>query len=193
MKKMILVAFFATLFLTNVSAQERKNVIKMNLWSPVVSTWNFAYERALNEKMSVQMGFAYTTKTLDDTKYRGYQIQPEVKFYLSEKGAPAGFYVAPFARYRSLSLSTEFPTYDEDGFPTGQTEEQKATWNSVGGGLVVGAQWLFAERVAFGLFGGPAFYSHSFKYEGNASEDNFSLRGNGGFAFRSGVTLGIAF
>lgn len=179
----------------SVIGQDRKNVIKMNLWSPVVSTWNFAYERAISEKTTVQLGFAYTTKNYLDTKYRGYQIQPEVRFYLSEKSAPAGFYVAPFARYRSLSATAESEVVDPNtGMPTGETETAKATWSSYGGGLVVGGQWLFAgDRIAFGIFGGPAFYAHSFDYEGTATEEDFNFKGNGGFAIRSGVTFGVAF
>lgn len=195
MKKITLSIAVLLCLAGSVIGQDRKNVIKINLWSPIVSTWNFGYERALSEKVSVQLGLAYTTKSYKDTKLSGYQIQPEVRFYLSEKAAPAGFYVAPFIRYRSLSASAETPVYDPNNsyVQTGTTKE-KATWNTVGGGLVVGGQWLFAdERIAFGIFGGPAFYSHSYKYEGTATEDNFNFRGTGGFTIRSGITLGVAF
>lgn len=194
MKKISILPLLLFFCVTGNLFAQSKNVIKINVWSPVVATLNLSYERALSEKMSAQLGFAYTTIGNSGVKYRGYQIQPEVRFYLSEKAAPAGFYVAPFARYRNLSVTTESPEYDANGFATGNTVEEKADWTSIGGGLVMGAQWLFGnEHVAFGVFGGPAYYSHSFKYEGNANENSFNLKGAGGFSFRSGVTLGVAF
>lgn len=195
MRKITLLTLFILIAATsNIFAQERKNVVKVNLWSFAAATFNFAYERALNEKTSVQLDAAYTGVSSGGTKYSGYQIQPEVRFYFSEKGAPSGFYVAPFARYRSLGLSVTAPEYDSYGNPTGNTTTDKMTWNSVGGGLVVGGQWLFGGRVALGVFGGPAYYAHSFKYDGNATQDNFTIKGGtGGFSFRSGLTLGVAF
>lgn len=195
MKKISILSLLLFFCVTGNLFAQSKNVIKINLWSPIVATANLAYERAITEKVSVQLGGAYTTVGSSGIKYRGYQVQPEVRFYLSEKAAPAGFYVAPFARYRSLSVAVETDELDSNGMPTGNTVEDKATWSSVGGGVVVGAQWLFGnEHVAFGIFGGPAFYSHSWKYEGSSGEDDFgSVKGAGGFSFRSGVTLGVAF
>jgi hypothetical protein len=199
MKKISLLVFAVVLAASSNVFAQSKNVIKMNLWSPIVSTWNFAYERVLNEKTAVQLGFAFISKKVETTKYSGFQIQPEVRFYLSEsKEAPSGFYIAPFFRYRSLSLADQYTDFEYDVFGnwTGNyvIKEAKATWTSIGGGLVIGGQWLFAnDHVAFGVFAGPAYYSHGFKFEGDADEDNFSLKGNGGFAIRSGVTLGVAF
>jgi len=193
MKKVSLLVFAVMLAASSSVFAQSKNVIKMNLWSPVVSTWNFAYERAINEKVAAQLGFAFISKKFEDTKYSGFQIQPEVRFYLSEsKEAPAGFYIAPTFRYRSLSLTEPWLTTDGSGNIV--DTEAKMTWTSIGGSLAIGGQWLFAnDHVAFNIFAGPAFYSHDFKYEGGASEDNFSLKGNGGFALRSGVMLGVAF
>jgi len=189
MRKITLLTLFILIAATsNIFAQERKNVVKVNLFSFAASTFNFAYERALNEKTSVQLDAAYTGASAGGYKYTGYQIQPEVRFYFSEKGAPSGFYVAPFARYRSLKVSESY----SDAY--GNSVTDKITWNSVGGGLVVGGQWIFGGRVALGVFGGPAYYAHTLKAVGNANADSFSVKGGtGGFAFRSGVTLGVAF
>ena len=166
---------------------------------PAVATWNFAFERAITEKASAQLGFAFISKKYENTKFGGFQIQPEVRFYLSEsKSAPAGFYIAPTFRFRKLTLSDTYQDfeYDASGNWTGNyvTTEAKATMTSIGGSLAIGGQWLFAnDHVAFNIFAGPAYYSHSWKFEGNATEDNFSLKGNGNFTFRSGVMLGVAF
>jgi len=188
MKKISILSLLLFFAVTGNLFAQSKNVIKVNLFSAAVATINLSYERAINEKVSAQLGFAYTSVGNSGLGYKGYQVQPEVRFYLSEKAAPAGFYVAPFARYRKFDVTSEVTDFN------GGTLEEKASWTSIGGGLVVGAQWLFGnEHVAFGLFGGPAFYSHSWKYENNANEAAFDVRGGGGFSFRSGVTLGVAF
>jgi hypothetical protein len=193
MRKITLLTLFILIATTSkIFAQERKNVVKMNLFSLAAATFNFAYERALNEKTSVQLDVAYTGVSSGGVKYSGYQIQPEVRFYFSQKGAPSGFYLAPFARYRSLGVSAQ--AADVDAYGNVTTVTDKMTWNSVGGGLVLGGQWLLGGRVALGVFGGPAYYAHSFKYEGSANSSNFNIKGGtGGFSFRSGLTLGVAF
>ncbi len=178
---LLAIAAFASVFTSNTAqAQESKHVVKVNLFSAVASTINVGYEFAFAEKVSGQLGFAYTAASSSGTKLSGYQIQPEARFYLSDgESAPAGLYISPAFRYRSFSLSSG---------------GDKATWNSVGGSFVVGGQWLFAnDHFALNVFGGPAYYSHSFDYEDGATEDDFSLRGSGGFSFRTGAMIGFAF
>ncbi len=84
------------------SAQAQSNVFKVNIISPVFKTASVFFERAINEESSLQLGFFYTGYTGDDTKFRGFGITPEYRFYLSESAAPAGVYVAPFLRYQNF-------------------------------------------------------------------------------------------
>lgn len=159
-----------------------KNLIKVNLLSPVVRTGSFFYERVLNEKSSLQLGFFYTGTSFSGTQFRGIGLTPEYRFYLSEsKQAPAGFFVAPFARYQNLKLS------DKDD------ANISATYSSFGGGVCVGNQWLFKNQVSLELFGGPSFNATSFKGNNGATRDNFFLGNLGYFSFRFGIALGFAF
>lgn len=164
------------------TAETPKNLIKVNLLSPVVRTGSFFYERILNDKSSLQLGFFYTGTSFAGTQFRGIGITPEYRFYLSEsKQAPAGFFIAPFVRYQNLNLSDKDDT------------SISATYSSFGGGVCVGNQWLFKNQVSLELFGGPSFNATSFAGKNGATEDDFFLTNFGYFSFRFGVALGFAF
>ncbi len=190
MKKQSLV-FLSILMLglsvfTKAQAQDDpQNIIKINLFSPVVSTASLFYERALNENSSLQLGLFYTGASIDGTKIRGFGITPEYRFYLSEKGNMQGFFVAPFVRYQNFQLTTEIDEFN--------TEEDKATFNGIGGGLLIGGQWIFKKRISLDIWAGPSYTAGDIKLESDSSEDDFSTGLFSGFGARAGLTLGVAF
>jgi Protein of unknown function (DUF3575) len=165
------------------AAFAQKSALKINLLSPVARTLNLAFEQTISENSSLQLGFYYTGAKASDVKLRGYGITPEFRYYLSSTPAPAGFYIAPFLRYSSYTLSAP------DG--NGQTDE--ATLSNFGGGLVVGKQWLFKERVTLDMFIGPRYLSGDVKVKAGSSQDSFSTGLFNGFGLRGGITLGVAF
>ncbi|WP_299459188.1 DUF3575 domain-containing protein [uncultured Microscilla sp.] len=163
----------------------KKNVFKVNLLSPIVGSYNFFYERALGSKTSLQLGGGFVSLTASGTGITGFSVTPEFRFYPSGN-SPKGFYLAPFGRYNSLSLTVT----DNGG------NEGKATLTSIGAGLSIGRQWIFGDIVALDIFAGPVFNASSnvtVETSGFA-EDNFST-GNfsGGVGVRFGLTLGVAF
>jgi hypothetical protein len=158
----------------------KKNIIKVNLLSPIVRTGSFFYERVITDKSSLQLGLLYTGYSTEGTKLRGFGITPEYRFYLSQsKQAPQGFFVAPFLRYENLELTNL---------------NDQATLSTFGGGLVIGGQWVFSNIVSLDIFGGPRLNTRNFKATtGGTTVDDFTLTGFGSFGLRFGVTLGIAF
>ena len=157
----------------------QSNAFKVNIISPVLRTASVFYERAINEQSSLQLGFYYTGASVDDTKFRGFGITPEYRFYLSETSAIEGFYVGPFVRYNNLDLS-EGSSGDE------------GTLSSFGGGLVIGKQWVFKERVTLDIFAGPQYVSGDVEVT-SGEGGSFDTGQFDGFGFRAGITLGIAF
>ena len=114
MKKNLVVALVVLLMggvFTSAKAQE--NVFKINIFSPIVKTFNVSYERKLSASGSFQIGAFYTGYSAGETKFSGFGVTPEYRFYLSETEAPAGFYIAPFLRYQNFKL-TEDVTPSED-------------------------------------------------------------------------------
>jgi hypothetical protein len=163
----------------SVNAQDvKQNLIKANLMSPLVRTGSFFYERVLNEDMSLQMGFFYSGASVSETKFRGWGLTPEFRYYLSDKPAPSGIYFAPYARYQSFDLSV-----------TG--EVGSATYSSMGGGLLVGAQRVMKNVISLEAYIGPSYSKGNIKI----SDDNQNSYDTGffdGFGVRFGVTIGLA-
>ncbi|MEI9919723.1 MAG: DUF3575 domain-containing protein [Bacteroidota bacterium] len=180
MRKINFLASVLFVALAGSAIAQPTNAIKINLLSPVVRTINLAYEHAINENGSVQLGFFYSGAKVGDTKISGWGLTPEYRFYLSESPAPDGFYVAPFIRYNS------FTAEDKSDNTT-----NKATVTQFGGGVVVGRQWVFKERVTFDIFIGPKYQSSTIKV--TQGSDNFSGSLFNNFGIRGGLTLGIAF
>ncbi len=157
----------------------KSNVVKTNLFSPIIRTGHLLYERVINENMSGQLGFFYTGYTLGDLKLSGFGITPEYRYYLSQKAAPAGIYVAVSPRYLSLSLK-------EEG------TDSEATWSAFGAALNVGAQALLKDLITIEAYLGPAYSTGSLNVK-SGTENDFALKSLDGFGIRIGVTVGIAF
>lgn len=187
MKKFIAISLVSLLLLLisfPASAQDEppKNLFKINLLSPLVRTGSFFYERALSNDLSLQLGFFYTGATVGETEFRGMGITPELRYYLSEKhSAPRGVFIAPFGRYQNFNVE------NTDAEPV-----SKGTITSFGGGLLIGTQTLFKNRISLDVWAGPAYYSSKTKVTvGN--EEDFELGSFDGFTVRFGITVGIGF
>ncbi|MBC8109717.1 MAG: DUF3575 domain-containing protein [Verrucomicrobia bacterium] len=157
-----------------VKAQD--NTVKFNLFSIIVRTGSFFYERKINDNSSAQLGFFYTGATVSDVKFRGFGITPEYRYYPSGN-AMNGFYVAPYLRYQNLKIE--------------QTADDKATLSSFGGGLLVGRQWIFNEKIALDIFAGPNYNAGNVKVTSGSVDE--VAGGFDGFGVRLGLALGIGF
>jgi hypothetical protein len=185
MKKTILLAVLLTVGLSPLlQAQDtpaKKNMIKLNLMSPFIKTFNLAYERILNENMALQIrGYytGYTNKEEDpQTKTSGFGVIPELRLYLSDKKpAPSGFFVAPFIRFDKFDITDSY----EDG------SEVNGSYTDFGAGLLIGHQSVFSNIVTLEAFIGPQYVF------GNESGDIETVEFNGVLP-RGGVTIGILF
>jgi len=161
-----------------VSAQaQKKSAIKINILSPIVKTFNVQYEAKLKKDASFQLGFFYTGYSSTGTDFSGFGVTPEYRMYLSDTEAPEGVYVAPFVRYQSFNLS------DSGG---------KGTLSTFGGGLILGKQWLFKDKIVLDLFIGPSYSSGTVKVTSGGSTFDVPSTLNG-FGLRAGMAFGFAF
>lgn len=174
MKKTFLIAILALSFI-NVKAQDAQNTIKINPLSALLRTGSVFYERKLNEGTSLQLGLAYTGVKIDDTKFEGIAITPEVRFYLKQK-AISGLYAAPFLKYQNYSV---------------RSGSDKGTYSSFGGGALIGRQWVYGSGFVLDLFFGPAYNNGNFKIK-SGSEPEISA-GIDGFGLRTGIAIGFGF
>lgn len=169
-----------------------QNLFKVNPLSIFTLTASVAYERVINDRMSAQLGFFYTPPTirLFNTRFDGFGLTPEFRYYLLESvAAPKGFYVAPYLRYQRFRL-----TYDD---PNDDRYDGTGTFSAFGGGVLVGGQWTFGDRISVDAFIGPAISSFNFKADiaqlNNQLEDRLRLPIPGAVSPRFGLTVGVAF
>jgi hypothetical protein len=173
--------YYAIVFLllsSSLTSLAQENVIKINIFSPIVKTLNVSYERKLSATGSFQLGFFYTSYNPNDTKFSGIGITPEYRFYLSDTEAPAGFYLAPFVRYQNFKVENT-------------SSSDKGTLSLFGGGLVIGKQWIFKEKISLDTFIGPQYTSGNVKV--TSGQDSFDTNVFDGFGVRFGLNLGFAF
>jgi hypothetical protein len=156
----------------------KMNVVKLNILSPIVKSGSFFYERKINDKSSAQLGIGFTGYKNSGTKFSGITITPEYRFYVSQTNpAISGFYVGPFARYSNFKLTED---------------NNKATLSTIGGGLIIGRQWIFSNVISLDIFAGPSFSAGDAKV--TSGTDIFDVPGTiSGFGLRAGVTIGVAF
>jgi hypothetical protein len=180
MKKSFLILSVAVLAISANAQQKQKNALKVNPLSLLIMTGNVSYERALSGNYSAQLGAFYSGAGLGDLKYQGYGIVPEFRFYFGSGNTPLnGGYLAPFGRYQVLSVRSK-------------EIANKASFTTVGGGLVAGYQKKWEGGFILNVFAGPSF--NKLTFENNGEHNEFDLQtGMKGFGLRTGITLGIAF
>lgn len=179
MKKISLAAVLLAVAVTGAFAQKSEpvSIVKVNILSPLVRTFSGFYERKIAPSASVQLGLSYTGAEIDDVQLRGWSIAPEFRFYAGKKEAMEGIYVAPFVRIGNFEVSDELA---------------KADLRTLGGGLIVGHQWIFTKGLTLDVFLGPSYSSGKLKLTEGQSEPD-TPGSVDGFGLRSGVTLGFAF
>lgn len=149
----------------------RKNIIKMNLTSLALYNNSLSYERSLSKKTTLVMGYRYmpivyaTTPYLNGKAFEQFQIESigpvdnlgalavgnqsytgEIRFYGGKKAGATGFYLSMYGRY--LDISIDFPyQYENERYI--YTIPFKGSLKGFAGGLMIGAQWFFGNRVTF--------------------------------------------
>jgi hypothetical protein len=180
MKKNILFIAFMIVAIVSQAQMGPKNAVKINPLSLLVTTGNVSYERAVSNNKSVQLGAYYSGIGLGDFKYEGYGITPEFRFYFGSRGtALNGGYIAPFARYQNFSIADK-------------ATKDKATFETIGGGAVMGWQKSWQGGFTLDVFAGPSY--SNIKFKDRSQEEDFDVKfGMEGFGLRTGISLGVSF
>ncbi|MCB0566559.1 MAG: DUF3575 domain-containing protein [Phaeodactylibacter sp.] len=117
-----------------------RNIIKVK---PL--TFEFGYERVLNDFLSVQATGRFLPIGIRGENGNGdaglslnnYRIMPEVRFYVAgRKGAPQGFFLAPYLKAGLTTIKAETTS------ATDQTANVKFRGSSLGAGFTLGWQWV---------------------------------------------------
>lgn len=157
MKKLIAVSCFLLLLIGQGVAQE--NLVKINPLGLLGRSLTLGYERVIQDKQSfaVNLNFSLglpgtTTSLLEDALssegvdegsigLSGIMITPQYRFYAGQKGAPRGFYFAPYVRYSSRTVKF-------GGQFDGTSTDVSFRLSGIGVGFQLGAQWLINDQIS---------------------------------------------
>ncbi|MEM7162816.1 MAG: DUF3575 domain-containing protein [Bacteroidota bacterium] len=197
MKKLLLLVFGLSFTALSYS-QFADGAVKLNLFAVVVGQYQLGYEHALNENSSVQLSAGIISRTWDggvdfggglnssfEQKNSGFIVIPEYRYYFAGE-ALKGVYAGAFARYRSSSI--EYTT-------TSGTESTTSEFSrsAVGGGAILGYQFIISDKVLIDLFLGPQYKSVSTTVD--VASDDFDLNllegESDGVGLRFGLNFGI--
>ncbi|GGG37754.1 DUF3575 domain-containing protein [Hymenobacter glacieicola] len=187
-------------------AHAQTNVLKIDIFQPIVNTAALSFEHKLSESSSFQLGVSITANyneeggswlygASESRKTSGFGLMPEYRFYLSEKHpAMEGFYVAPFLRYQYLSQSGQYEQFNPNtGISTTRTVD--ASLNAFGGGVVVGRHWIFKQRFSLDALLGPSYMISGVSSDNSdiSKNDFLGFYDDINYGIRGAVTFGVAF
>ncbi|MCC7029015.1 MAG: DUF3575 domain-containing protein [Chitinophagaceae bacterium] len=199
MKRTIILGAAALLLSTSLFAQnddkksggempEKKNAVKLNLTSLVYKNIGIQYERALTPKIAVACQLRLMPKgslpfsgsldaaagdsiDISAVKVGSFAITPEFRFY--PKHVMKGFYLAPYIRYRNVSLEAPIK-YTADNNTT-QTLTLDGKFSTFGGGLMIGSHFNIGKSFSLDWFIlGAHFSSTKMTLSGKATGVNLS-------------------
>ena len=187
LKNPLLILLF--LCATSLSAQSDGpgQVVKANPFGFIVGQYQFGYEHALTDQLSVQMSAGIltgsisvndTTSTAILTSSRsGLIVIPEFRFYPGGNSCE-GFYIAALARYRNVKQTVD----GDDWYKK----------NVLGAAAVLGYQW-YGDGLMIDMFFGPQFKNVSTElFDESLLEQDQPLFPDGdGLGVRFGVNVGF--
>ncbi len=188
---LIMVSFFATAQekgnKKEESAPVQKNVIKVNLFAIALKNITLQYERAVARKVTIAGTFRLmpkgsipfkssfinlandpqTERQINNLKVGNFAFMPEVRYYLSKKGAFRGFYLGLFA---SIAKYNADIVYEYDDAGTTKNIPMKGGITGITGGLMIGAQFKLSKKIYLDWWAlGPNYGSSSGKISGQKS------------------------
>jgi len=141
-----------------------KNIGKINLPALALKNISIQYERAIARKVTVAGTFRYmptgsiplkstfikladdpdTERQLNNLNVGNIAFMPEIRYYLSKKGAFRGFYLGAFASIAKFKADVVLE-YDDNG--TTETIPMKGDITGISGGLMIGAQFKLSKKI----------------------------------------------
>ncbi|WP_158642844.1 DUF3575 domain-containing protein [Mucilaginibacter ginsenosidivorax] len=172
----IIIGIITCFSVSKVSAQSgdyKKNNIRVNLSSLVLHNYSFNYERSVARKITISAGYKFMPDTrigdvslintisdkishdgdnidYKNTRTSNQTFTAEARFYTGKHDGPRGFYVSVYGRYNSMKV--DYPYVYNDGNGNKVNVPLNTTLNGIGGGVMIGAKWLIAQKVSLDVY-----------------------------------------
>lgn len=188
--------FFILFIVDSVKAQDttlyKKNLVKMNITSPLIYTFALSYERVLDNLKTLQVSIFYRDRPNTETQglptnVTGWGITPELRFYLSKnRTSPLGFFAAPYLTYQRYLTTEEVRNLFF-------RQLRNVTSNVYGLGVAIGGQWTFKKVLSLDIWGGLGYYQVSNDANSGAFITGTNYRKGTSYSGRIGMNVGFAF
>jgi hypothetical protein len=204
--------------------QDNKNALKINALSLIYSTLNLSYQHVVNNTSSVNITASYMdfdsygsihnpldsinggSSLVESQRTQGFAITPEYRFVTNGKGL-SGRYVAPFLKYSyyeyaqvAIMDSTYYNSQVGYHVTTSTFKPDLYVYHTLAFGCVFGKQFLFKNRVAIDIFGGPVLSVLASSNKKNIASTQDVVIGPGipnayikGLGIRAGITVGFIY
>ncbi len=139
---------------------EKKNAVKLNLSSLAFSNIALQYERAIHPKFSAALqlrmmpgrtmpgaGQVGDDPFFTSAKLSSFTVTPEFRYYVRK--AMKGFYLAPYARIRSINFKSMLSV---DAGATQPILDLNGKFTSFGGGLMIGSHFHLSKSLSLDWF-----------------------------------------
>ena len=198
--KKILFAFLLVTSTSGVFAQilatanspETKNLLKMSISQFTHSTFQMGYERFIAPTTSFYLAAGLSFEDSDNTTTWGVRTEAQMRFHVFTLINPKESHRLYFAPYiMNHYFETENKIYNNNGNYTWQTE----TFDAVGGGMLFGWSFTFANRINLDVYTGGGLRK-TFGYDQNLntySSEGIYDTGYSGIVPRLGVDIGFWF
>ncbi|MGC1630663.1 MAG: DUF3575 domain-containing protein [Gelidibacter sp.] len=215
MKKLIFIVILSFISSTKCAQEAKKNVIKVNSLLLISNIYDIQYERVLNEKSSIQVGFGigktnnyalndfqelysdFFGSTLNnprDTHHNKkiFSVNLGYRHYTRDHIAPKGFYVGPAIQYLhyqeslyALEQKPNEPSNINDIYIE-HLKQRKLELITVQ--ALLGYQFLVAKRISISPYVGPSIVFGNTDDAFTREDENLT-----GFGVNFGVELGLIF
>lgn len=208
--------FLLFIIAISVFAQDnKKNLVKINAVPIFAGIYEFQYERVLNERSSIQIGFGIGNKSVNDknefqelhidafgrnlnnpknTEYseKTFTLNLDFRYYLKGHDAPKGLYISPSIQY--ISYEERFSALEQESFGNGngsfdfneRLEEREFKLYNLR--ALIGYQLLIANTISFNPYFGPSYVFGDAKDFFDKEDEDAK-----GFGLNFGIYLGINF
>jgi hypothetical protein len=156
--------------------------------------YGFGGSYYIQDDMALRLGLAFNTGTSSekDVEQTGdeenitdmaFGIQPALLWYFMNEGPVSGYW-GPMVMFGMSSHENEYVP------PAGAAQTTKTSYSDFGAGIVMGAQWMAWEQVAFNAEYVLAYGSSSSTQDvGGTSTDGPTISGFGIYSWSVGVSL----
>jgi hypothetical protein len=202
MRKFSLIIFLGvTCLFVSAQGQDSKpavyrNSLKVNPLSFFSSTFQMSYERLIGTDKSINISAGLTYKDSEEKSVNGYKGEFQFRYFILQRETPRvcrKLYFAPFIfdQYTEVTDRNYYYYYPYPGYD----DNYSYNVNSVGVGIVMGVNWVFAKRFVLDAFvgGGVRTSNEPARSKEYYYEDGLMDYGYKGIFPRVGLDLGFTF